>query len=98
MHWYSAEYRQALTRDNKVAVVYLLNIKQKENMKINLDKYDASIRDNIATFYVPVNAEKGTELSQENANTEYKVEVIFDEVDKTKVKHIWLVDRNKLGY
>tara|TARA_R100000655_G_scaffold11481_2_gene26561 strand:- start:9 stop:212 length:204 start_codon:yes stop_codon:yes gene_type:complete len=67
-------------------------------MKINLDKYDASIRDNIATFYVPVNAEKGTEFSQENANTEYKVEVIFDEVDKTKVKHIWLVDRNKLGY
>ena len=67
-------------------------------MKINLDKYDASIKDNIATFYVPVNAEKGTELSQENANTEYKVEVIFDEVDKTKVKHIWLVDRNKLGY
>ena len=67
-------------------------------MKINLDKYDASIRDNIATFYVPVNAEKGTELSQENAKTEYKVEVIFDEVDKTKVKHIWLVDRNKLGY
>jgi hypothetical protein len=50
------------------------------------------------TFYLPVNAKKGTPLAQENANTEYKVEVIFDDVEKTKVKHIWLVDKNKLGY
>ena len=67
-------------------------------MKINFDKQDGSCKDNVWTFYLPVNAKKGTALDQENANTEYKVEVIFDDVEKTKVKHIWLVDKNKLGY
>jgi hypothetical protein len=67
-------------------------------MKINFDKHDGSCHDNVWTFFVPVNAKKGTSLAKENANTEYKVEVIFDDVDKTKVKHIWLVDKNKLNY
>ena len=67
-------------------------------MKINFDKHDGSCKDNVWTFYLPVNANKGTPLAQENANTEYKVEVIFDDVEKTKVKHMWLVDKNKLGY
>jgi len=67
-------------------------------MKINFDKHDGSCKDNVWTFYLPVKAKKGTLLAQENANTEYKVEVIFDDVEKTKVKHMWLVDKNKLGY
>jgi len=67
-------------------------------MKINFDKHDGSCKDNVWTFYLPVKAKKGTPLAQENANTEYKVEVIFDDVEKTKVKHMWLVDKNKLGY
>ena len=67
-------------------------------MKINFDKHDGSCKDNVWTFYLPVKAKKGTALAQENANTEYKVEVIFDDVEKTKVKHMWLVDKNKLGY
>ena len=49
-------------------------------------------------FIYLLKQKKGTPLAQENANTEYKVEVIFDHVAKTKVKHIWLVDKNKLGY
>ena len=67
-------------------------------MKINFDKHDGSCKDNVWTFHLPVNAKKGTALAKENANTEYKVEVIFDDVDKTKVKHMWLVDKNKLNY
>ena len=67
-------------------------------MRINFDKHDGSCKDNVWTFYLPVIAKKGTPLAQENANTEYKVEVIFDDVEKTKVKHMWLVDKNKLGY
>ena len=67
-------------------------------MKINFDKHDGSCKDGVWTFHLPVNAKKGTALARENANTEYKVEVIFDDVEKTKVKHMWLVDKNKLGY
>ena len=73
-------------------------VSRKVVMKINFDKHDGSCKDNVWTFYLPVNAKKGTPLAQENANTEYKVEVIFDDVEKTKVKHMWLVDKNKLGY
>ena len=73
-------------------------VARKVIMKINFDKHDGSCKDNVWTFYLPVKAKKGTPLAQENANTEYKVEVIFDDVDKTKVKHMWLVDKNKLGY
>ena len=73
-------------------------VARKVVMKINFDKHDGSCKDNVWTFYLPVKAKKGTPLAQENANTEYKVEVIFDDVEKTKVKHMWLVDKNKLGY
>ena len=73
-------------------------VSRKVVMKINFDKHDGSCKDNVWTFYLSVKAKKGTPLAQENANTEYKVEVIFDDVEKTKVKHMWLVDKNKLGY
>ena len=70
-------------------------------MKINLDKYDASIIDNIATFYVPVNAEKGTEFAKENARVEYTMSVVFktnaDGSMSNEVKHYWLTEKNPIN-
>lgn len=66
-------------------------------MNINFGKYEATIKDGVATFFVPVNADKDNPLSKENAKVEYKVNAVFEK-GRTKIKHLWIVDKQELKY
>ena len=70
-------------------------------MKINLDKRDALIKNNVAKIFVPVNAERGTEFAKENARVEYTMSVVFkthvDGSMSNEVKHLWLTEKNPIN-
>lgn len=65
--------------------------------RVSFGKYDASIKNNVAKTYLPVNAKKGTPLAQENANTEYTLEVVY-KPGTNIVQHWWLVDKQPIKY
>ena len=65
-------------------------------MKINFEKFEAGIKNNKATFWIAVNAPQGDELQKENARVTYKAEATFDSKDKTKVKSLYIVGKDKV--